>query len=119
MAVKHYCILGYYGDNAPIGIHPAWDGELFTEEAAQGTIRNIEHQQQFDPNWQVETPFGMCRPLRAYLQSGRIIWELEEVTTPKKAHIHREDIHIFGVDTAMPEDYITELHEFPVLRKKV
>ena len=73
--LKHYCTLGYYGQ-APVGVHPAWDGELFTEQAAQETVNMLEQEQKNRPDWQVETPFGLCKPVRAYLQHGRIVWEL-------------------------------------------
>ncbi len=75
--MKHYCTLGYYGSPS-VGIHPAWDGELFTEGAAQGWVNCIEQVQQAHPSWRVATPFGMCIPRQAYLQAGRIVWELED-----------------------------------------
>lgn len=74
----HNCTLGYYG-NAPVGVHPSWDGELFTEQAAQETVNIVEAKRIEEPDRQIETPFGLCTSVRAYLESGRIIWQLAEV----------------------------------------
>ncbi|HZU01564.1 MAG TPA: hypothetical protein VFA10_17985 [Ktedonobacteraceae bacterium] len=73
-----YCILGFYG-TAPCGNFPFWDGEVFTNEAAQKTVEMLEQKRLVEPNWRVETPYGMAQPICAYLlgeESGQIIWKL-------------------------------------------
>jgi hypothetical protein len=78
----HYCTLGFYG-KPPIGNISFYDGEVFTLEAAQETVETIEQHQREHPDWIVDTAFGPCKSVRAYLQggnvSGRILWQLEPV----------------------------------------
>jgi hypothetical protein len=78
MKTYHTCILGYYGEEIPMGILPGWDGKLFTHEAAQQTVDLLEAERATHPEMHVTTPFGICVPVRAYLDSCSILWELAE-----------------------------------------
>jgi hypothetical protein len=64
-----------------MGNVPCFDGEVFTLESAQKTVDMLERERQENPQKEIDTPYGKCRPMRAHLQSGMIVWELAKIET--------------------------------------
>ena len=75
----HYCTLAWYGDTPTSGNIPSWDGELFSEWAARETVKMLEEDRKKHPEKVIQTPFGPCRAVSAYLCGPRVIWQLEEI----------------------------------------